>query len=253
MAGEKESSQITSQLNCRIGTNRKFGAVDLDEWLIGKLGLKEGSNVLDVGCGTGNHLIRMAEIYSRGNYYGIDISKNSIEEASSKAIKKNLDIKFICGDASDASSLQDGFFDMVISIYSLYYVKNTQQLLNALRKKLSKSGRIAVMCPYKGNNGEWYSFLSSFMAIPDEINQIADNFMDEEVLAFAKANFDNVKTHNFTNNISIPCYSDLKNYWISNIYHKDEFNSAFEKKAAEFFKKHAGFTITKKALLVIMG
>lgn len=253
MVNEKESSQITSQLNCRIETNRKFGATDLDEWLLGKIGLKEDSNVLDVGCGTGNHLINMAEIHPNGNYYGIDISKNSIEEAKSNAIKKNLNIRFICGDASNASSLEDGFFNVIISIYSLYYVKNAQQLLNVLRKKLSSNGRIAVMCPYKGNNEEWYSFLSSFMNIPEEITKISDNFMDNEVLAFAKSNFSSLKTHNFTNKIVIPGYYDLKNYWLSNIYHKDEFNHAFEKKAEEFFSKNKNFTITKRALLAIMG
>src|SRR3989338_4497410 len=253
MAGKKESSQITSQLNCRIGTNRKFGAADLDGWLLKKIGLKAGSSVLDVGCGTGNHLIDMAEIYPHGNYYGIDISKNSIEEAKTKAIKKNLNIKFICGDASDASSLQDGFFDVVMSVYSLYYVKNAGNLLDVLKKKLAAGGKIAVMCPYRGNNEEWYSFLSSFMKIPEEIRQIADNFMDKEVLPFAKSNFSSLKTHNFTNTIVIPSYGDLKNYWLSNIYHKEEFDNAFEKKAGEFFGKNNKFTITKRALLAIMS
>ena len=253
MAGKKESSQITSQLNCRIGTNRKFGAADLDGWLLKKIGLKAGSSVLDVGCGTGNHLVKMAERYPHGNYYGIDISKNSIEEAKSKAIKENLNIRFICGDASDASSLQDGFFDVIMSVYSLYYVKNARNLLDALKKKLAPGGKIAVMCPYRGNNEEWYSFLSSFMKIPDEIMQIADNFMDKEVLPFAKSNFSSLKTYNFTNAIAIPSHGDLKNYWLSNIYHKEEFDNAFEKKAGEFFGKNNKFTITKRALLAIMS
>lgn len=250
---EKETSQITSQLNSRIQTNKKFGSVDLDKWLFGKLEIRNGHNVLDVGCGTGNHIIKLAEFFPGGNYYGIDISKDSIAAAKSAAEQKKLDIKFICGDASKASTLEDGFFDIIISVYALYYVKDAESLLTSLKKKLKNNGRIAVMSPYKGNNSEWYSFLSHFMEIPQEVESVADNFMDDEVLPFAKANFRNVQTFNFQNMIKIPSLADLKKYWISNIYHKNEYDEEFEKKAEEFFTKKNEFVITKKALLAIMS
>lgn len=253
MQSEKETSQITSQLSSRIQINKKFGSVDLDKWLFEKLDIKKGYNVLDVGCGTGNHIIRLAELFPKGNYYGIDISKNSIIEAKENALQKNLKINFICGDASDASSLDDGFFDMIISIYALYYVKNVQKVLSILKAKLKKHGVMAVMAPYKGNNGEWYSFLSSFMKIPEEIELIAKNFVNEEVMPFAKSNFSNLQTFNFQNRVIMPSYEELKKYWLSNIYHKEEFDNDFEKNAAHFFNKNRYFVITKKALLVIMN
>lgn len=250
---EKETSQITSQLNSRIQTNKKFGSIDLDEWLLDKLNVKDGHNVLDVGCGTGNHIIRLVELFPSGNYYGIDISKDSIIEAKRKAEEKKLNVNFICGDAYEASVLEDGFFDIVISIYALYYVKDAKKLLSKLKQKLKKNGKIAVMAPYKGNNSEWYSFLSSFMNIPKDIESIADNFMDKIVLPFAKSNFGSLETFRFENKIIIPSFEDLKKYWVSNIYHKEEFNDDFEKRASAFFKENKKFIITKKALLAIMG
>ena len=253
MQSEKETSQITSQLNSRIQTNKKFGSVDLDEWLFEKLKIKKSCNVLDVGCGTGNHIIKLAELFHTCNYYGIDISNTSINEAKEKARQKNLKITFICGDASVASYMEDGFYDLIMSIYALYYAKGTQKVLTILKTKLKKSGRIAVMSPYKGNNEEWYGFLSSFMKMPEEIESVAKNFMDKEVLPFAKANFNKVQTFYFENRITIPSCNDLKKYWLSNIYHNNEYNAEFEKKAAELYLKNNCFTITKRALLVIMG
>ena len=249
---EKETSQVTSQLKSRIDTNRKFGAVDLDEWLFEKLNIKVGSNILDVGCGTGNHIINLAEKSRQGNFYGIDISKDSVDEARKAALLNNVKVDFTCADAGDASSLQDNFFDIIISIYALYYVKDTQKVLSVLKTKLGKGGGIAVMSPYKGNNEEWYFFLSKFMKIPDEVESVANNFMDKEVLPFAKSNFRNIRTYSFENRITVPSFEDLKKYWVSNIYHKEEHDLDFEKHAKGFFSRNKQFSLTKRALLVVM-
>ena len=250
---EKENSQITSQLNGRIDTNRKFGSVDLDEWLFEKLDIRKGSNILDVGCGTGNHLIKLAENFPDGSYYGIDISSGSIDEAKRKAAQKNLRINFICSDAADTNALPNNFFDIITSIYALYYAGDPQKALAAMKNKLKIGGKIAVMSPYKRNNEEWYNFLSTFIKIPGKIEWIADNFMDNEVLPFAKRNFKKVDTHNFENKITVPSNQDLEKYWKSNIYHKEEYDGEFSKHAADFFRKNSKFVITKRALLAIMN
>ena len=252
-SSQKETSQITSQLKTRIDTNKKFGSIDLDKWLLERLSIKKGYNVLDVGCGTGNHIIKIAEAFPDGNYYGIDISKSSIKDAIEKSTQKNLKIKFICGDAAEASVFQNNFFDLIISIYALYYVKDPQKTLDVLKSKLKSTGKIAVMSPYKGNNEEWYSFLSSFMKIQQEIESIANNFMDRIVLPFAKTNFVKIESIHFENKITIPSLEDLKKYWESNVYHKPEFDREFEMHAKEFFKENEKFVLTKRALLAIMG
>jgi len=250
---KKETSQISSQLKNRTSTNKRFGSIDLDSWLFEKLQLKKGFNVLDVGCGRGNHIIKIAEKFSESNYYGIDISEDSIKNAIKSAEEKNLKINFICGDASDTSKLQNKFFDIIISVYALYYVKDTQKMLSSLKEKIKDGGRIAVMSPYKGNNEEWYNFLRKFMSIPKKVEAVSDDFMDTEVLPFAKSNFSNLKTYPFENRITIPSFEDLKKYWVSNIYHKEEYDKDFEEHAKEHFSNNESFVLTKRALFVIMG
>ena len=69
-----------------------------------------------------------------------------------------------------------------------------------------------------------------------EIKSIGNNFMDRAVLPFAKANFSNIQIFNFENKITIPSFEDLKNYWMSNTYHKPEYNSEFEKHAKDLIE-----------------
>ena len=46
---------------------------------------------------------------------------------------------------------------------------------------------------------------------------VAESFMDMEVLPFANSNFANVQTLHFQNKVIIPSYKDLMKYWLSNI------------------------------------
>src|SRR5687768_5335038 len=48
------------------------------------LDLKPDSKVLDVGCGTGHAVLRLASIVSAGKACGIDISPGMVAKASSK-------------------------------------------------------------------------------------------------------------------------------------------------------------------------
>jgi ubiquinone/menaquinone biosynthesis C-methylase UbiE len=253
MRSKKETSQLASQLKNRIRTNNEFGNVDLSEWLIEKLEVKNGQTILDVGCGTGDQLIKLASLFPRGKYYGVDLSKESITEARTQAEHEGLTVTFIHGDASDIAALPDRCFDIVMSIYALYYVTDVQNILSCLLGKLAPSGSLVVMSPYKGNNDSWYAFLSSFMNMPREIESIANDFMDTEVLPFARAHFSNVRTCEFQNNIRIPTYEDLKKYWLSNVYHREEVDRDFEVAAREVFMMTEQFVITKRALLAVMS
>ena len=52
--------------------------------------LVEGIRVLDVGCGRGRIMNRLAEIYPNSNFTGLDLSQEAIEFARAEASAKNL-------------------------------------------------------------------------------------------------------------------------------------------------------------------
>src|SRR3989344_9330306 len=70
------------------GRSQRIKVIDL-------LDLKDGYNLLDVGCGTGTLLIVAKEKYPRIEMTGIDIDSKVLEIARKKTQKMNLEIKFV--------------------------------------------------------------------------------------------------------------------------------------------------------------
>ena len=77
--------------------------------------LKEGSKVLDVGCGKGYLLKEMLLIQPKLKVYGLDISKHGL-----KHIEKKLRNNFYLKKAQSKYPFKKNFFDLVISITTLH-------------------------------------------------------------------------------------------------------------------------------------
>jgi len=61
--------------------------------------LPEGSHILDVGCGTGRHVVELAK---RGyRVTGIDISERMLREAQKRCEEESVSVKLIQADATD--------------------------------------------------------------------------------------------------------------------------------------------------------
>ncbi|MBN2331106.1 MAG: class I SAM-dependent methyltransferase [Candidatus Aenigmarchaeota archaeon] len=93
-----------------------------------------GKRVLDLGCGTGRHIIFLA---SEGfDVYGTDISNNALSITKKKLEERGLDAKLSKGDMSTLG-FEKGFFDAVISTYVIHHAK-----LEVIRKVISEVARV---------------------------------------------------------------------------------------------------------------
>ncbi|MFC2027660.1 SAM-dependent methyltransferase [Chloroflexota bacterium] len=63
------------------------------DWIVSHFGVKEGTKIVDFGCGPGLYTIRFAQRLA--DVTGIDFSENSIRYAQSMAAQKGLNIKYI--------------------------------------------------------------------------------------------------------------------------------------------------------------
>lgn len=107
-------------------------------------------SVLDVGCGTGSHIIELA---SRGyKCVGVDLSPAMLEIAAAKAQQANFsgDVSFFEGDAREFSV--EGTFDLVTMMFAVAsYLTTNDEIIGALkniRKHLPAGG--LFMCDF------WY-------------------------------------------------------------------------------------------------
>ncbi|UYO34532.1 class I SAM-dependent methyltransferase [Bacillus zhangzhouensis] len=84
--------------------------------------MKPNAAIIDVGCGTGEISLRLAE---KGHKVtGIDLSEEMLAFAQQKAQAKNQSIQFLHQDMREVSGFEQAFQAAVICCDSLNYLKN---------------------------------------------------------------------------------------------------------------------------------
>jgi SAM-dependent methyltransferase len=106
--------------------------------------------VLDIGCGTGLHSVRMAKYGF--SVVGIDCSEKSLEAAKKLAAHHNVteNITFYCDDALDWMNKSNEKFDCVFTSGVLYYL-NIDILMERLQKTLTHGGHLLSVETFGGN------------------------------------------------------------------------------------------------------
>src|SRR5271156_1699279 len=61
--------------------SRKFYLLGRDEAIAG-LGARPGDRVLEIGCGTGRNLVKLARAYPEAHLFGLDVSREMLASAS---------------------------------------------------------------------------------------------------------------------------------------------------------------------------
>ncbi|OLN21184.1 hypothetical protein BTO30_16265 [Domibacillus antri] len=124
--------------------------------------------VLDIGCGTGGYIMKLARKMNRGTYVGVDISKEVIDIARAKAVQWGLEqkVKFFYADINEWN-VPESLFDIVMMNNLLhYYAPDTRgDLFDRVAELLSEKGSIVVTTPlYLEKGGQRFSAaFNSFM------------------------------------------------------------------------------------------
>lgn len=101
--------------------------------------------VLDVGCGTGEHALMAAARGLRAT--GIDAAPAAIERARRKAAERGLDVRFLVGDALALGDLGQQF-DVVIDA-GLFHVFDDEariRYVHSLAGVVRQGGALVLLC-----------------------------------------------------------------------------------------------------------
>jgi ubiquinone/menaquinone biosynthesis C-methylase UbiE len=117
-------------------------------WMVERV---KGSNVLDIGCGSGLGPVLWCGIQGVKKVVGIDLSKESITAATSRLqkIKANVDIKFAVGFAEELQ-FEDESFDTVVMGEVLEHVHDDKLALSEAHRVLRPGGVLIVSVPKGG-------------------------------------------------------------------------------------------------------
>ncbi|ROM73470.1 methyltransferase [Pseudomonas brassicacearum] len=107
--------------------------------------IKEGMTILDVGCGTGNMSLWMAEkVGPKGQVIGIDASAEQIEVSKARAKSMGLEnIRFVHLDFSQIRSL-DTLFDIAYCRFILIHLTQPLEAIKLMTSVTRPGG--AVVC-----------------------------------------------------------------------------------------------------------
>ena len=111
------------------------------EEFVGRLGLKPGTKVLDVACGTGNLALPAAR--AGAAVTGVDLAPNLVEQARENARREGLNAQFDEGDA-EALSYPDASFDAVITMFGAMFAPRPELVAAELKRVTRPGGLIAM-------------------------------------------------------------------------------------------------------------
>lgn len=145
---------ITHQLHTVMNPQSKE---KFDE-LIGLLDLKPGSKVLDIGCGKGEFLIRLANSINI-KAVGIDLSPYVIKEAieRSKGLLKDSSIRYVESDGKAYLEEESSEYDLTSCMGASWIFGGHEGTIKAMMKVTKKNGIIIAGEPYWIKEpSDWY-------------------------------------------------------------------------------------------------
>ncbi|ULQ56291.1 class I SAM-dependent methyltransferase [Flavihumibacter rivuli] len=113
------------------------------EALVANLGIREGWEVLDLGCGDGTTAIPAAR--AGANVLGVDIASNLVKAGNERAKEAGLEnCLFQEGDASGLVALGDQSFDLVVTVFGAMFAPRPFDVASEMARVTRKGGQIVM-------------------------------------------------------------------------------------------------------------
>jgi ubiquinone/menaquinone biosynthesis C-methylase UbiE len=115
--------------------------------------LAAGMQMLDVGCGRGRIVNRLAELYPRSRFTGMDLSSEAVLTAWEEAAEKKLrNVEFMVTDLSNFDEkAEDEAFDLVTTFDAIHDQAKPLNVLKGIHRTLRSDG-VYLMQDIKGSS-----------------------------------------------------------------------------------------------------
>jgi S-adenosylmethionine-diacylgycerolhomoserine-N-methlytransferase len=128
---------------------RKFYLLGRDATIAG-LGAGAGDHVLEIGCGTGRNLVKMARRYPLAHFYGLDVSNEMLASARAAIARAGLEsrVRVAQGDAAafdPAELFGCAGFERVMISYALSMIPPWREALGQAVDALAPGGELHIV------------------------------------------------------------------------------------------------------------
>ena len=122
-------------------------------WGLAHIDFAPHDTVLDIGCGGGNTLARMAERVTEGHLVGIDYAETSVE--ASRAFNIGLieagRMEILHGSVEHLP-FADGHFDAVVTVESFYFWPSPEESLKEVARVIRRGGTFLLLAEIYGRD-----------------------------------------------------------------------------------------------------
>ena len=122
-------------------------------WGLAHIDFTPHDTVLDIGCGGGNTLARMAERVTEGHLVGIDYAETSVE--ASRTFNAGLieagRMEILHGSVEHLP-FADGQFDAVVTVESFYFWPSPEESLKEVARVIRRGGTFLLLAEIYGRD-----------------------------------------------------------------------------------------------------
>ena len=121
------------------------GMIAFEQGIWSRSGLKNGMDVLDMGCGPGNISAELARFNSAGTVTGMDSSRLLIETALAYKEKHSMgNLAFCVDDIYEPRHLKKGF-DFIYCRFVMQHLQNPEKAMANIWQLLKPSGIVCIL------------------------------------------------------------------------------------------------------------
>jgi len=220
-------------LDNRINAHAKYSNFNLHNWLNTNFPISKGDHILDLGCGNGNFTkLFYDKVKQEGFIYGFDKNKDLILDAKDKFSSLSKNIVFEVVDYDSLHNIEQSF-DWVFSIYSIYYTRDSMELILRLRKLLNRSGKLILIGPAQENATDLAKFNYEVTGVKNSTeNELRSKRIESEFFEIFKKVFGvkNVKLELINSEMNFNTVDEYSEYYWSTLLWRESIKNFDEKK-----------------------
>jgi SAM-dependent methyltransferase len=142
----RQCRKPTGWLGRMMVRGMNMGHAKLTDWGLGHISIRQNDTILDVGCGGGGTIRKLARIAAQGQVHGIDYSEESVR-ISTKTNRKSIEAGRVEIRHGSVSSIPypDDRFDLVTAIESHYFWPDLVNDMKEVLRVLKPGGVLLMM------------------------------------------------------------------------------------------------------------
>jgi SAM-dependent methyltransferase len=124
----------------------------MTDWGLKHVSIEKRFTILDVGCGGGRTIQKLAAIATEGMIYGVDYAKGSVAASRGKNAQLIKDGRVAIRQASVSRlPFPDGKFDLVTAVETQYYWPDLVNDMREILRSLKPGGKLIIIAEsYRG-------------------------------------------------------------------------------------------------------